>query len=161
MSRLTRLLSLVLSLVLSLQAVIVSAQTDGVYHLYSKLPGNPDVGIWYLGGGGGGNGQPVRLAVDLVEWIARPRIVGGGPTRLGSGPYRYTGEFKGEVFATNDQNLSRDWFLIPTNEQDYIIAADPRGSLCWTAGGNQAAVAIKPFSGGDNQLFTFKPVIRE
>jgi len=170
MARPTRLIALALSAVLSLQAMIASAQSsEGVYFLYSKLPGNPNIGIWYLDGGGVGSqsasqpvGQPVRLAADLVEWIARPKIVGGGPTRLGVGPYRYSGEFNGEAFATNDAKLSRDWFLVPTDsEQHFFIAADPTARLVWTAGGKHDPLKIEPFTGGDNQLFTFKPAIRE
>ena len=36
---------------------------------------------------------------------------------MGVGPYQYTGELNGEVFATNDPSFIRDWFLIPTNDE--------------------------------------------
>ncbi|KAG8219130.1 hypothetical protein J3R82DRAFT_4907 [Butyriboletus roseoflavus] len=86
---------------------------SAAYNLFSLLPGEPNVGIWYLSQDLAG--QPVRLDVDLIEWTARPSIIGRGPTQLSAGPYRYTRDRHGEVFATNDPVSNQDWFLIPSD----------------------------------------------
>jgi hypothetical protein len=133
------------------------------YNLFSTLPGEPNLGIWYLTlqqqeqQQQQASGQPVRLDADLVEWVASPAIVGGGPTRLSAGPYRYTYELEGEVIATNDPGAGRDWFLIPTNNVNtYLIAADPRGDVVWTAEERREPIKISPARAGEpNQLFKF------
>ena len=50
----------------------MSNKSVATYHLFSTLPGNPNVGIWYLTAQQEQQqqqaiGQPVRLAADLVE----------------------------------------------------------------------------------------------
>ena len=97
----------------------------------------PNVGIWYL------NrdliGQPVRLAVDLIEVILfdvpnqgyQPHaacsgkqhhpFMAGGPTRLSAGPYQYTQERDGEVFATNEPGSGQEWFLIPRDRAEIYV----------------------------------------
>jgi hypothetical protein len=132
------------------------------YNLYSTLPGEPNLGIWYLTlqqqeqRQQQASGQPVRLDVDLVEWLASPAIVGRGPTRLSAGPYRYTHERNGEVFATNDPSSGQDWFLIPANNEGaYLISADPVGNRVWTAEERREPIRISSFTGEPNQLFKF------
>ena len=59
-------------------------------------------------------------ASHRLQWVASPAIVGRGPTRLSAGPYQYTYERNGEVFATNQPNLGRDWYIIPLEPREEV-----------------------------------------
>lgn len=115
-----------------------------VYFVYSAF-NDDNIGIWWLYHQQPEQkadqkfvGQPVRVKVDLVEVfrvlsptentnLKQPVVGDHAPTRrrrprrLGPGPYKYTNELEGEVFATNTSGAEREWFLIPGNGEDIYL----------------------------------------
>lgn len=126
----------------------------GSYTILSALPGTPALGISLSGS----TREPVRTTTDRVQWQTRPQYFGPGPVKFSVGPYPGVDEHEGVVTASDD-GASKDWFLIPTEVEDqYLIAADPRGSRCWTSGAKSGdKVRLEPLTGKPEQRWTVKP----
>jgi len=134
------------------------SEPSAQYHIYSKLPNDPLVGVLPVEGEQQSLQfrQPIRVGDYILnQWEAIPPLVGG--VHLNPMFYKYSEELEGVVYGTNDPGADRKWFLRPLNEQDtYLIGMDEETSSVWTVVEN--TVKIEPLKPGDwSQVFKVVP----